>query len=137
MGKSIREIQQEIANLEKQRSELEEKLSQAVISALKSVAQERPIRRISEHCCIINFSDLMGNPWNFEFYDWEASVKVCLDYLKNKPSASWIESLTKKLHAKDTGPVEFIRIDSCCGIKTTVKIPVSRVFLEKVIEELK
>ncbi len=137
MDRSIKEIQQEIANLEKQRSELEDKLSQAIISALESVAQEHPMRRISEHCYIINYSDLIGNPWNFEFYDWEASVKVCLDYLKDKSPTSWIGSLTKKLHEKDTGPVEFIRIKSCSGIKGIVKIPVSRVFLKRVIEELK
>lgn len=137
MNKSIKEIQQEITNLERLRSELEDKLSQAVISALESVAQEHPMHRISKHCYIINYSDLIGNPWNFEFYDWEASVKVCLDYLKDKSPTSWIESLNKKLHEKDTGPVEFTRIKYCCGIKSTIKIPVSRVFLEKVIEELK
>lgn len=137
MNKSIKEIQQEIANLEKQRNELKDKLSQAIVSALKSVAQRHPMRRISEHCYVINYSDLMGNPWNFEFYDWEASVKVCLDYLKDKSPTSWIELLTKKLNEKEAGPVEFIRIRSFNGIRTTIKIPVSRVFLEKVIEELK
>lgn len=134
--KSIKEIQQEIANLEKQRSELENKLSQAIMSALSSVAQERPMHRISKHCYIINYSDLIGNPWNFEFYDWEASVKVCLDYLKDKSPVSWVDLLTKKLQEKSSGPVEFKRITSFCGIRSTTTIPVSRVFLEKVIEEL-
>lgn len=137
MNKSIKEIQQEIANLEKQRNELKDKLSQVIVSALESVAQRHPMRRISEHCYVINYSDLMGNPWNFEFYDWEASVKVCLDYLKDKSPTSWIELLTKKLNEKEAGPVEFIRIRSFNGIRTAIKIPVSRVFLEKVIEKLK
>ena len=137
MNKSIKEIQQEITNLEKLRSELEDKLSQAVISALESVAKEHPMHRISKHCYIINYSDLIGNPWNFEFYDWEASVKVCLDYLKDKSPISWIELLTKKLNEKESGPVEFIRIRSFGGIKTAIKTPVSRAFLVKVIENLK
>lgn len=137
MSKSIKEIQQEIANLEKLRGELEDKLSQAVISALESIAHEHPMRRISKHCYIINVSDLIGNPWNCEFYDWEASVKVCLDYLKDKSPTLWIELLTKKLHEKNTGPVEFVRINYSSGIKNITKIPVSRVFLEKVIEKLK
>lgn len=137
MNKSIKEIQEELESLEKQRNILELKLSQAIVSALSSVAQQHQIRRVSQHCMIIKFSDLIGNPWNVGFYDWEASVKVCLDYLKDKSPTSWVPLLTQKLQEKSSGPVEFVRIKYCCGEKITIKIPVSRVFLEKVIEELK
>lgn len=95
MNKSIKEIQEELESLEKQRNILELKLSQAIVSALSSVAQQHQIRRVSQHCMIIKFSDLIGNPWNVEFYDWEASVKVCLDYLKDKSPTSWVLLLTK------------------------------------------
>lgn len=137
MNKSIKEIQEELESLEQQKNMLETKLSQAIVSALSSVARQHPIHRVSQHCFIIKFSDLIGNPWNVELYDWEASVKVCLDYLKDKSPTSWVDVLTKKLSENGSGPVEFVRIKCCCGNRITNKIPVSRVFLEKVIEELK
>lgn len=95
MEKSIKEIEKEIQALKEQKSSMELTLITAISEAMAEVAKTKPIQRLSENCFIIKFSDLTGNPWNPEFYDWERSAKIVIKFLANKPVEKWGELLEK------------------------------------------
>jgi hypothetical protein len=39
------------------------------------------VKRISKHIVIINYSDLIGNPWSPSFYNWVAAADDVINYL--------------------------------------------------------
>ena len=83
----LNEIRNKMAQLLEEHKALEQELKTALVAVINDTAEESPNKkkRISKHIFILNASDIMGNPWNVEFYDWEASANVVLDYLNGKP----------------------------------------------------
>lgn len=137
MDKSIKQIEQEILLLEQKKNKMENVLADAISSAMLKVAQKKPIKRISQHCFVTRFSDMIGSPWNPEFYDWEKSIAIILKFLKPKPAREWSSSLKVKLEntAKDQ-PVVFEYRKQSFGVMYSEKIPISRIFIEQIIKEL-
>ena len=137
MNKSIKQIEQELCNLEQEKKKLEDKLTDAISSAMLKVTQDNPMQRISKHCFVIHLSDMIGNPWNPEFYDWEKAIIIILKFLKPKPVREWACALNEKLeHTPKNKPVVFEYRRKSYGVMHSEKIPVSRIFVEQIIEEL-
>ncbi len=137
MDKSIKQIEQELLHLEQEKNKLEKILIDAISSAMLNVAQNKPMQRISKHCFVIRLSDIVGNPWNPEFYDWEKSIGIILKFLKPKPIQEWVCSLASKLESTPKNqPVVFEYRKQSDGVMFSEKIPVSRIFIEQIIEEL-
>lgn len=137
MDKSIKQIEQEILLLEQKKNKMESVLVDVISSAILKVAQKKPMHRISQHCFVIRLSDMIGNPWDPEFYDWEKSITIILKFLKPKPAREWSSALKVKLEntAKDQ-PVVFEYRKQSFGVMYSEKIPVSRIFIEQIIKEL-
>lgn len=137
MNKSIKQIEQELCNLEQEKEKLESKLVDAISSAMLKVAQKKTMQRINKHCFVICFSDMIGNPWNLEFYDWEKSIMIILKFLNPKPAREWVCALNGKLEdTPKNQPVVFEYRRQSHGVMYSEKIPVSRIFIEQIIEEL-
>lgn len=137
MSKSIKQIEQELLELKRQKTELEEKLMKAISSSLLKVAQNHPVQRIDKHCFVIRVSDLVGNPFTPTFYDWEQSVKIILKFLNTKPVEEWEQALIIKLgDFLKNQPVVFEFKRQVDGVLYKDKIPVSRSFIEQIIAEL-
>ena len=134
----LNEIRNKMAQLLEEHKALEQELKTALIAVINDTAEESPNKkkRISKHIFIINASDLMGNPWNVEFYDWEASANVVLDYLNGKPIYDWKSLLEKKLEEAKRNVVEFKKTSSCMGYKTCYTIPISKEFIEKIVAKM-
>lgn len=118
--------------------ELEAALVVAITEAINEVAKENPhnIRKVSKNIFIINSSELLGNPWNPSYYDWEASGKVVLEYLQGKDVKKWKSLLQEKLDKSKGKIVEFEKKAYCSGYVYTNKTPIERVFIEKIVSKL-
>ncbi len=137
MDKSIKQIEQELLHLEQEKNKLEKILIDAISSAMLNVAQNKPMQRISKHCFVIRLSDMVGNPWNPEFYDWEKSISIILKFLRPKPAKEWVCSLVAKLDSTPKNqPVVFEYCKQSYGVMFSEKMTDSRIFIEQIIEEL-
>lgn len=137
MDKSIKQIEQELLNLEQEKNKLEKILVDAISSAMLKVAQNKPMQRINKHCFVIRLLDMVGNPWNPEFYDWEKSISIILKFLQPKPAREWVGSLVTKIESTPKNqPVVFEYRKQSFGVMYSEKIPVSRIFIEQIIKEL-
>lgn len=137
MNKSIYEIQKELKELETKKNKLENKLMLIITCAIDEVAKSQVLNRIGEHCILIKFSDLVGQPWNYEFYDWKQSVKVVYQFLNQKHVTEWQSALQNKL---DSTPLEkpvIFTFTKGSGVwKTINKVPVSYKFIQEIINQL-
>lgn len=133
--KSILKRFDDIAN---ELKELEAELVLAITEAIKEVSKENPhnIRQISKNIFIINSSELLGNPWNPSYYDWEASGKVVLEYLQGKDVKKWKSLLQEKLDKTKGKTIEFEKKVCCQGYIYTNKTPIERAFIEKIVSKL-
>ena len=134
----IDEIRSRIDEMAKEMAIMEEKLTEAIVNAVYEASKENPKKpkRISKNIIIIRFSELIGNPWNYEFYDWEKSVKVVLEYLKNKPAKQWKEMLLEKLKSSKNNIVYFDKTIYNGWFKKNYSIPVNALFIEKIIQKI-
>jgi len=135
---NIKEIHDKIEELARQKEILETKLTNAIVEAIRTTVKENPSppRKISQHMCIIHFSDLVGNPWNIEFYDWEIAAEFVIDFLSNKPSDKWKSLLESELKKAVGNNVPFKRnvIRNRYTVSTTT--PINKKFIEKIIEKI-
>lgn len=133
--KSILKRFDDIAN---ELKELEDALVVAITETINDVSKENPhnIRKVSKNIFIINSSELLGNPWNPSYYDWEASGKVVLEYLQGKDVKKWKSLLQEKLDKSKGKTVEFEKKAYCSGYVYTNKTPIERVFIEKIVSKL-
>lgn len=133
--KSILKRFDDIAN---ELKELEAALVVAITEAINEVSKENPhkIRKVSKNIFIINSSELLGNPWNPSYYDWEASGKVVLEYLQGKDVKKWKSLLQEKLDKSKGKTIEFEKKAYCQGYIYTNKTPIERVFIEKIVSKL-
>lgn len=137
MDKSIKDIERELALLDKQKTELENKLIEVIESAMLRVAKAQKINRISEHIFVVRLSDIIGNPWSSHFFDWNKSVSIVKKFLRAKPVLQWKDSLQRKLDDTQEGkPVIFIFSSGSGWSKTTERIPVSYEFIKEIIKQL-
>lgn len=137
MSKSIKEIENELASLCKQKEELECMLTEAIKSAMRRVAETQNIKRISKHVFVVNLSDMIHNPWNVEFYDWNKSISIIQKFLYSKPVSQWKNALQNKLNEtpKDH-PVVFKFSSGSSWYRSTEQIPVSYKFIQEIINQL-
>lgn len=133
-----KEIRSRIDEMVKEMAIMEEKLADVITNAIYEAAQENPNkpRRISKNIVVIRLSDLIGNPWNYEFYDWEKSAKVVLEFLKGKPVGKWKELLQNKLDTSKNNLVTFDKTIHNGWFKNKYSVPVNRLFIEKIVEKL-
>jgi hypothetical protein len=82
MGK-VQDIKKRIAVLERQLGEERKALRQTIIDKIMDIAENGSpmVKRISKHIVIINYSDLIGNPWSPSFYNWVAAADDVINYL--------------------------------------------------------
>lgn len=133
-----KEIRSRIDEMVKEMAIMEEKLADVITNAIYEAAKENPNkpRRISKNIVVIRLSDLIGNPWNYEFYDWEKSAKVVLEFLKGKPVGKWKELLQNKLDTSKNNLVTFDKTIHNGWFKNKYSVPVNRLFIEKIVEKL-
>ncbi len=137
MDKSIKDIEKELALLDKQKTKLENKLTEVVESAMLHVAKAQKINRISEHIFVVRLSDIIDNPWTPHFYDWNQSVSIVQKFLRNKPVLQWKDALRKKLGDTQEGkPVIFTFSRGSGCYKTIERVPVSYEFIKEIIKQL-
>lgn len=133
-----KEIRSRIDEMVKEMAIMEEKLADVITNAIYESAQENPNkpRRISKNIVVIHFSDLIGNPWNYEYYDWGKSAEVVLEFLKGKPAGKWKELLQGKLKSSKKNVVTFEKSIRNGWFINKYTIPVNRLFIEKIVEKL-
>lgn len=135
MNKELREIEQKLLALNEEKRAIEQKLIAAIMVAISETIKECPVKKLGSGCFIVRCSDLIGNPWNPEFYDWEYGAKVLIKKLNDVPVDSWKQYLVNLLEGKPGSkePVYFVKYIKNNG---SYKIPISRKFIVKIIERL-
>lgn len=78
MNKELQEIEQKLLALNEEKRAIEQKLIAAIMVAISETIKECPVKKLGSGCFIVRCSDLIGNPWNPEFYDWEYGAKVLI-----------------------------------------------------------
>lgn len=134
----VKNILQRFDDIANELKELEAALVVAITEAINEVSKENThnIKKVSKNIFIINSSELLGNPWNPSYYDWEASGKVVLEYLQGKDVKKWKSLLQEKLDKSKGKTVEFENKAYCSGYVYTNKTPIERVFIEKIVSKL-
>lgn len=133
------EIKKKISELLAEQKMLEGQLLEAITSAIKETAKESPTKRkvLSRNAYVIRLSDMEGSVWSPSFYDWEKTAEVVIEYLKGSNPSEWKDKLDAKLAEAKNGTITFKKyIGSCFGQKSYDNIPVSELFIKKVIEKL-
>lgn len=139
MNKELQEIEQKLLALNEKKRAIEQMLITIIVTAISETIKECPIKKIGAGSFIVRSSDLTGNPWNPEFYDWESGAKVLIEKLKNIPADSWKQYLVDLLEGEPESrdPVYFTKYTKKqFGSTSSYKIPVSRKFIVKIIEKL-
>lgn len=138
MEKSLNDIQKELEALEKQKRELEIAIETIINTAMQRVAASQKLNRISEHIFTIRFSDMIGQPWEPRYYDWQQSVTIIKKFLQSKPAVQWKSALQKKLHETKPGnPVIFTFTHGGSWYnKVTERIPISYQFIQEIVNQL-
>lgn len=135
MNKELQEIEQELFAINKEKRAIEQKLIAIIIVAISETIKECPVKKLGSGCFVIRCSDLIGNTWNPEFYDWEYGAKILFEKLNNVPADNWKQYLVGLLEGN------FKLRDSVYFVKrikdgSLCKIPISRKFIMKIIEKL-
>lgn len=129
-----------IADIEMHKNKLrflEKQLEEYSLHQIADVAESKIIPRVTNHIFVIKFSDMIGRPWNPEFYYWKMSAKIVIKFLQPHPVTEWKERLVDKINnSKQEHVVEFERVVSCAGVRCKHKIPVDKDFIQKIIERL-
>lgn len=134
----IKEIRDKLRQLAMQKGIMETKLADAIADAIRETANENPNppQRISNHICTVRLSDMVGNPWNYEFYDWLASAEFIIGFLKKYPVDEWKNVLRSELKKSVGNMVPFKRNVTRNGYNVTTSTPLSRLFVNKIIEKI-
>lgn len=134
----VQSILQRFDEIADELKKLEAALVEAITEAVKEISKENPhgIKRIAPKCFTIRASQLIGNPWNPSYYDWEASGKVVLEYLQKKDVKKWKSILQEKLEKSKDNSIEFESTTTINGYTWTNKTPIERTFIEKIIAKM-
>lgn len=105
---------------------------------MQRVAASQKLNRISEHIFTIRFSDMIGQPWEPRYYDWQQSIAIVKRFLQSKPAVEWKNALQRKLkEAKPGRPVRFIfKRGNAWYNRVTENIPVSYQFIQEIVNQL-
>lgn len=134
MNKKLQEIEKKLLALNEEKRVIEQKLVAAIMAAVSETIKECQIKKLESGCFIVHSSELIGNPWNPEYHDWESGAKILVEKLNNIPADSWKQYLVDLLEGKPESkePVYFTK-----RIKnSSYKIPLSRMFIVKIIDKL-
>ena len=137
---SIAELKGKIEGLLRQKEMLDTKLGDAIVAAIGEVAKENPnkLNRVAKNAYVMKFSDFVNNPWNTTFFDWEKSAEFIIDFLKNKPKTEWCSILEEILNdGKRENVIYFQKPYQTNGQRFVTKQPISRKFIELIIQKLK
>lgn len=138
---TLEQIEAELKELEERKKYLQKlyasKCDLAIKEAIEKSAQEKKLKRVSPNIIIINYSDLIGNPWNVEFYDWYASKDVLLQFLSTKPAEKWHDCVIKLAESAKNGAV-YVQMPQKVNYyyTKTTKIPISSEFIQAVLAKL-
>lgn len=138
---TIEQIEAELKAIEERKQVLQKlyasKCDFAIREAIEKSTQEKKLKRVSSHIIVINYSDLIGNPWNVEFYDWYASKDVLLQFLYTKPAEKWHDCIIKLAESAKNGVVYIQMPQKVNAYYTkTTKIPISSEFIQAVLAKL-
>lgn len=128
-------IDQMLRDIEKAEVELEEAFTKAIYDA----ANENPNkpRSISKNMFMVRFSDMIGKPWNTEFYQWEASADILLSYLKKSHVKHW-KKLLEDIYSKRSGECAFVpkKVKIWYNMYRTEKTTIPADFVKRIIDKL-
>lgn len=127
----IKDIKNNLNLLLQKKVDLEKQLTAAMINVINKIAEENnphKIKRLTSNIFIINSSELLGNPWNANYFDWKASAKVLLEFLQSKPIEHWKTLLEEKVK-ENKGNIVYIK-------KINYSIPIEKEFVNMIINEL-
>ena len=135
MNKELQEIKQKLLALNEEKRAIEQKLITVIMAVISETIKECPIKKSGSGCFIVRCSDIIGNPWNPEFYDWEYGAKILIEKLNNVPVDSWEQYLVDLLKGKPRSkePVYFMKY---VKNNNSYKIPINREFIVRIIERL-
>lgn len=127
----IKDIKNNLNLLLQKKVDLEKQLTAAMVNVINKIAEENnphKIQRLTSNIFIINSSELLGNPWNANYFDWKASAKVLLEFLQSKPIERWKTLLEEKVK-ENKGNIVYIK-------KINYSIPIEKKFVNMIINEL-
>lgn len=124
---------QEIEELRFRKRELDDRIKAIITQAIEEAVKNNEVntRRIG-HAIIINHSQIIGNPWNVEFYDYEKASKVIMKELSEKDPEDWVRYLNDLLKTKNKNRVDI----RCKSGNTSYSIPIDKKFIINIINKL-
>ena len=142
MNTNIRETREKIEALLRENEMLETELGNAIVDAIMEVAKENPYapKKLSGNTYVMKASDFIGKPWSPIYFDWEKSAEFIVDMLEGKPRNEWADilrdTLVKNANKDDKSVLYFKKPYTWRGERYCNNTPISREFIEKVIERI-
>lgn len=129
----MKTLMQEIEELRFRKRELDDRIKAIITQAIEEAVKNNEVntRRIG-HAIIINHSQIIGNPWNVEFYDYEKASKVIMKELSEKDPEDWVRYLNDLLKTKNKNRVDI----RCKSGNTSYSIPIDKKFIINIINKL-
>jgi hypothetical protein len=136
---SIAEIRNRMEELLRQKEMLDAELGDAMVAAINDVAKENPnaLKRTAKNVYVMNFSDFVNKPWNATYFDWEKSAEFIINFLKDKPKNEWCDVLGELLKKGNDDSIYFDKAYHVNGYRYVNRQPISRRFIELIIQRLK
>ena len=135
---TIKNLNSELRELDKRRTEIEEKLKETIKEVIEETAKNNPHKpkKIGKNISIMKFSDFAGKPWSQTFFDYENAVKPLTEFLLKKPVSEWVSELQSLLDKSNGGVVNIVVNRYYDGSQHKDKIPMDADFISKIIESL-
>lgn len=129
----MKTLMQEIEELRFRKRELDNRIKTIITQSIEEAIKDNEVntRRIG-HAIIINHSQIIGNPWNIEFYDYEKAGKVIMKELSKKDPEDWVKYLNSLLETKNKNRVDI----KCKSGDTSYSIPIDKKFIINIINKL-
>lgn len=129
----MKTLMQEIEELRFRKRELDDRIKTIITQAIEEAVKDNEVntRRIG-NAIIINHSQIIGNPWNIEFYDYEKAGKIVMKELSNRTSEDWVKYLNSLLETKNKNRVDI----RCKSRDTSYSIPIDKIFIINIINKL-
>lgn len=129
----MKTLMQEIEELRFRKRELDDRIKTIITQAIEEAVKDNEVntRRIG-NAIIINHSQIIGNPWNIEFYDYEKAGKIVMKELSNKAPEDWVKYLNSLLETKNKNRVDI----RCKSGNTSYSIPIDKKFIINIINKL-
>lgn len=135
---TIKGLKNELSELDRRKSEVEEKLKEIITDIIEDEAQNNPhnIKKLGKNISVVSFKDFINKPWSQTYFDYEKAIEPLVQYLLKKPVYEWAYELQKLIDSSVNDVVTITTTRYSGGNKYNDKEVFDADFIQKIVERL-